>query len=53
MIYILIVVLYSLMLDANFIEIGPVVPEKIFEGFLRYMGMAVILVNDLYIYIYI
>ena len=28
----------------SFMEIGPPVPEKIFEGFLPYMGMAAILV---------
>ena len=28
----------------SFVEIGPPVPEKIFEGFLPYMGMAAILV---------
>ena len=28
----------------HILEIGPPVPEKIFEGFLAYMGMAAILV---------
>ena len=28
----------------SFVEIGPPVPEKIFEGFLPYMGVAAILV---------
>ena len=28
----------------SFVEIGPPVLEKIFEGFLPYMGMAAILV---------
>ena len=28
----------------SFVEIGPPVPKKIFEGFLPYMGVAAILV---------
>ena len=46
MIYIYIVVLDHRYFMPSFIaEIGPQVPEKkIFEGFLPYMGMAVILV---------
>ena len=32
------------MLHTIFVEIGPLVPEKIFERFLPYMDMAVILV---------
>ena len=28
----------------SFVEIGPTVPEKIFEGFIPYMDMAAILV---------
>ena len=32
------------MLHTKFVEIGPLVPEKIFEGFLPCMGMADILV---------
>ena len=32
------------MLHTNFVEIDPLVPEKIFEGFLTNMEMAVILV---------
>ena len=28
----------------SFVEIGPLVPEKIFKGFLPYMGVAAILV---------
>ena len=28
----------------SFVEIGPPIPEKMFEGFLPYMGMVVILV---------
>ena len=28
----------------RFVEIGPLVPEKIFEGFLPYMGVVAILV---------
>ena len=32
------------MLHTKFVEIAPLVPEKIFEGFLTYMGMAAILV---------
>ena len=31
----------------SFVEIGPSVPEKDFEGFLPYMGMAVIWPRDL------
>ena len=36
----------------SFFAIGPSVPEKIFEGFLPYMGMAAILVMwpELFIY---
>ena len=30
----------------SFVEIGPLVPEEIFEGFLPYMGVAAILVCD-------
>ena len=44
MIYIYIVVLDHRYFMPSFIEIGPLVPEKIFEGFLPYMGMAAILV---------
>ena len=37
---------HSLSLPYNyFVEIGPLVIEKIFEGFLPYMGMAAILVK--------
>ena len=32
------------MLHAKFLRIGPPVPEKIFEEFIPYMGMAAILV---------
>ena len=32
------------MLHTKFMEIGPPVPEKIFEDFLLYMGVAAILV---------
>ena len=32
------------MLHTKFVEIGPPVPEKMFEEFLPYMGMAAILV---------
>ena len=28
----------------SFVEIGPVVPEKVFEGFLPCMGLATILI---------
>ena len=44
MIYIYIVVLESSMLHPSIVEIGRPVMEKIFEGFLPYMGMAAILV---------
>ena len=30
----------------RFVEISPLVPEKIFEGFLPYMGVVAILVFD-------
>ena len=33
------------MLHTKFLEIGPPVPEKIFGGFLPYMGVAAILVK--------
>ena len=29
---------------SSFLEIGPLVPEKIFEGFIPYLGMAAFLV---------
>ena len=32
------------MLHTKFVEIDPLVPEKIFKGFLPYMGMAASLV---------
>ena len=32
------------MLHTSFVEIGLPVPQKIFKGFLPYMGMAAILV---------
>ena len=32
----------SQILHTSFMQIGPAVPEKIFEGFLPYMGMAAI-----------
>ena len=32
------------MLQLSFVEIGPPVPEKVFEGFLPYMGVVAILV---------
>ena len=32
------------MLHTKLVESGPLVPEKILEGFLPYMGMAAILV---------
>ena len=35
----------------SFMEIGQLVPEKIFEGFLPYMGMVAILVMYLKAYI--
>ena len=31
----------------SFLEIGPMVPEKIFERFLPYMGVAAILVSNM------
>ena len=33
------------MLHTKFRQIGPPVPEKIFEGFLPYMGVVAILVK--------
>ena len=44
MIFIYILVLYPSMLHYKVVEVGPLVPEKIYEGFLPYMGMAAILV---------